>query len=127
MKSYNKKPKTLELENYMANYYGTEHYYTDWAYKFKYTDGVKAFCEKAGAYWILDIVNSLFFEEKYAKKMNGDFIAIKLNVVENNKATITFEDSESKFYSQDIPFTDCPEGEWIFFYDDGILIWHSEY
>lgn len=47
--------KSTELENIMSYCYGTENYYKIPQYSFKYTDGAKTFCEKADAYWLLDI------------------------------------------------------------------------
>ena len=122
-----KKVISTKLKNEMSYYYGTENYYCDKAYYFKFTDGVKAFCEKAGAYWLLDLINSLFFERKYKAKMNADFISIDLKVDENDSAVISFKDSNGVFYEQGIPFTDCPMGNWKFYYDSGVLMWNGEY
>ena len=80
--------KSTELENIMSYCYGTENYYKIPQYSFKYTDGVKTFCEKADAYWLLDIVASI---SRHYKQMHEDFIIIDLIVGEDNKATITFE------------------------------------
>ena len=41
--------KTKMLERTMANCYGTENYYVAGHLAFKYTDGVKTFCETAAA------------------------------------------------------------------------------
>lgn len=125
----NKSVETLKLEREMAECCGTEHYYSNFMLKFNYTDGVRQFCNKAGggAYWFFDVVNSMFFDRKTAEKMDCDFIVITLKVFENSKAIIEFKDSDGVFYSQDIPYTDCPEGEWKFFFEHGILMWSGEY
>lgn len=122
-----KKVIAKQLENEMAYYSGTENYYSSWIHKFKYTDGIKGFCEKAKAFWFLDLVNSLFFNQRLRKRMNGDFIVIKLKVEENNTCVVSFKDSEKVFYEQAIAYTDCPIGEWVFYYDNGILMWNGEY
>ena len=113
-----------KLENIMSYCYGTEHYYKIPQYSFKYTDGAKTFCEKAGAYWLLDIVASI---SRHYKQMHEDFIIIDLIVVEDNKATITFEDTKGIFFKQDILFTDCPKGLWKFYFDNNVFFWNGEY
>ena len=59
--------KSTELENIMSYCYGTENYYKIPQYSFKYTDGIKTFCEKAGAYWLLDISCRYLFGSKISK------------------------------------------------------------
>ena len=116
--------KSTELENIMSHCYRTEHYYKIPRYSFNYTDGVKTFCEKADAYWLLDIVASV---SRHYKQMHEDFIIIDLIVDEDNKATITFEDTKGIFFKQDIPFTDCPKGLWKFYFDNNVFFWNGEY
>ena len=116
--------KSTELENIMSYCYGTENYYKNNLYTFNYTDGVKTFCEKADAYWLLDIVASI---SRHYKQMHEDFIIIDLIVGEDNKATITFEDTKGIFFKQDIPFTDCPKGLWKFYFDNNVFFWNGEY
>ena len=48
-----------KLHQIMSYCYGTENYYKIPQYSFKYTDGVKMFCEKADAYWLLDLIESI--------------------------------------------------------------------
>ena len=116
--------KSYTLSNLMSYCYGTEHYYTNPIYSFKYTDGAKTFCEKADAYWLLDIVASI---SRHYKQMHEDFIIIDLIVGEDNKATITFEDTKGIFFKQEIPFTDCPQGLWRFYFDNNVFFWNGEY
>ena len=116
--------KSSDLSNLMSHCYGTEHYYTNPIYSFKYTDGVKIFCENAQSYWLLDIVNSVC---RFYKRMHQDLIIIKLEVNKDNKASISFEDTYGIFFSQIIPFTDCPEGIWIFYFNDNVFFWNGEY
>ena len=116
--------KSTELENIMSYYYGTENYYKNNLYTFNYTDGIKTFCENADAYWLLDIIESVC---RTHKEIHNDFILIELLVSKDNKATITFEDAKRVFYKQSIPFTDCPEGNWKFYFDNNVFFWHGEY
>ena len=120
----NSQNKSSDLSNLMSYCYGTEHYYTNPVLNFKYTDGVKTFCENAQSYWLLDIVNSVC---RFYKRMHQDLIIIKLIVNQDNKASITFEDTLGIFFSQIIPFTDCPEGTWMFYFNDNVFFWNGEY
>ena len=119
MKQHNKKPEALQLENHMAHYTGTEHYYRYMGSRFVYTDGVKGFAEKAGAYWFIDLCFS------HIVTLPEDFYSIKL-VVKNEKATVIIK-GEKEVARQNISYTDCPEGEWLFFYTDNVLLWNMEY
>ena len=120
----NIKCKKEKLEEAMENCYGTENYYVSKHLAFKYTDGVKTFCDVAEAYWLLDLVDSIV---RTTPKINEDLILITLTVDSNYTAKITFEDSESIVYEQNIPFTDCPKGEWKFFYENNVFFWNGEY
>ena len=121
-----KTPEQLKLENIMSYCYGTENYYTNDYIHFKYTDGIKTFCKTAQAYWFLDVVESVL---KYKPEYSKDLVAIKLSVQDNREAVITFEDSKKNIYKQDIPYTDCPNGEWVFYYEpeSKVLMWNGEY
>ena len=116
--------KSNELQQIMSYCYGTEHYYKIPAYSFKYTDGIKTFCEKADAYWLLDIIESVC---RTHKEIHNDFILIELSVCKDNRATITFEDSKTTFFKQEILFTDCPKGLWKFYFDNNVFFWNGEY
>lgn len=115
----NKTPEQLELESKMAFCYGTEHYYKNNLLPFVYTDGVKTFVENAGngAFWFLTEVMILV-------KDIQDFASIILKV-ENGKGDILVDKKKKKH----IPYTDCPDGEWEFFFEpEGrVLFWNGEY
>ena len=115
--------KSKELEQYMSNFYGTEKYY-ETPYGFVLTDGAKAFALKAEAYWFITLVGSIFITKH--KNFVDDLVSIKL-VVKKQAAYVEFTNSDKTFYTQDIPFTDCPAGEWLFFLTGGALMWHGEY
>ena len=118
-----KKAKTsaqLELEAKMAYCYGTEHYYTDSIICYTYTDGVRTFVKEAGAGWLLTEFNKFIYGQK-------EFCSLKL-VVKDNKADILKDGKKVKH----IAFTDCPDGEWEFFYEPNgvpsrVLMWNGEY
>lgn len=108
------------LNDEMRNFYGTEHYYRYMNTPLVYTDGVKYFAEKAGAYWFIDLCVS------HLIRLHDDFYLIRLKV-ENEKAIVTFERDEEICSEQKIAYTDCPEGEWVFFFYNNVLMWNMEY
>ena len=105
----------------MNRFYGTENYYRYMNTPLVYTDGVKYFAEKACAYWFIDLCVS------HLIRLHDDFYLIRLKV-ENEKAIVTFEGDEEEVCSQQkIEYTDCPEGEWVFFFYNNVLMWNGEY
>jgi len=111
------------LEQELQQFTGTEQYYFNSMYKWmNYTDGVKFLAERAGAYWLLDIIGTEL------KQFNDDFQIIELEVA-NNKAVITSkrDTNEPNLWDRNIEFTDFPEGTWKFYLIDGVLLLPSEY
>lgn len=104
---------------------GTQQYFKSNMFvpKMVHTEGVQYFCDKASAYWFLDIVATEFFKLQEVDY----FLSIKM-VVADGKATITVEDGDCKVLkTKHIEFTDCPEGEYEFFLTDNVLMLTSEY
>lgn len=122
-------PKVVDLKTELAQFTGTENLYFNPLYRnLRYTDGVKYFAERAGAYWALDIIGT-----EYHPKTTGDnpawdyFLSIKMEV-NGSKAKITVTDgNETTFTAKEISYTDCPEGEWNFYLTDNVLLLSSEY
>ncbi len=121
--------KLSDLKTELSEFTGTEDWFFNPLYRnMKYTDGIKYFAEKAGAYWFLDIIGT-----EYHPKTTGDnpewgyFLVIKMEV-KDNKAQITVTDgNETTFKTRIIPYTDCPEGVWKFYLTDNVLLLPSEY
>jgi len=113
-----------ELERELAQCIGTEHYYKLRIPKITYTDGVKVFAEKAEAMWLVVDIGLYLFKPK----LNRDpFLSITLKV-KDNKGELVFDDgNDNVLYTKTYGYTDCPEGEWKFFYCDGVLMVPSEY
>jgi hypothetical protein len=108
----------------LSNFTGTENWYRhNLMHDTVYTDGVKYFAEKAGAYWFLDIVDTELFP---LQKQHG-FLSITMTVA-NEQASIVATDGDlTTLWNKDITFTDCPEGEYKFFFTDNVLLLTSEY
>lgn len=120
----NTKASPSEIREALAQCTGSEHWYRHpLARACLYTDGAKLFAEMAGAYWFLDIVATevLTFQKK------EEFIVVTLAVT-GSKAVITADDGNGNvFWTRDIEFTDCPEGEWKFFLQNSTFFVPSEY
>ena len=94
------------------------------------TDGTKAFAEKMGAYWLMDIVATEFLpllsEEDY-------IIFITVTVDDNNGAVIVGTDGDKgdgpvTLHTRNVEYTDLPTSSSFKFYlRDGVLMLPSEY
>lgn len=100
-----------EFKNNLAQFCGSEDFFsTQFIRGFVYTEGVRYFAEKAGAYWLVDDV-ALFFKNKV--KMTG-FATVKA-ISKNNKVRLVLEDEGVKYGEKRYSFSDLPEGEWLFY------------
>ncbi|NBT76573.1 MAG: hypothetical protein EBT15_11550 [Betaproteobacteria bacterium] len=108
----------------LSQFYGTEAYYRyPLTQSVFYTDGVKYFAEQAGAYWFLDIV---FSEYEPLMRREG-FITVNLSVYDG-QADITVTDGDDKtLANKHIHLTDCPSGEYLFFFTNDVFMVSSEY
>lgn len=88
---------------------------------FNYTEGVRAFFQSAGggAYWLADILAT---EPKVrAGVVQDGFCVARLKVESDCSAVLTVardvsgDDFDGVHYSQEIKFTDCPEGTWTLY------------
>lgn len=118
---------TTETQNLVAelrNFTGTEQYYVNPLYRWmKYTDGVKYFATKAGAYWFLDVVGTelrdLASKEEF---MTVDFI------VRDGKGDILVTDgNDTVLWKRKTIVTDCPTGTYRFFLQHNVFMINSEY
>ena len=120
--------KTEELKAIMDNYSGTDCYYKNPMINMRYTDGVKAFAECTGAYWLLTDIG-LFIPK--AKRTNPTEYMFSVHlIVKDGKADLLFKDGDDKVcYKRHYSFTDFPDGDWVFYYytNERLLIWNGEY
>jgi hypothetical protein len=120
----NTKASASEIRQALAQCTGSEHWYRHpLARACLYTDGIKTFCDMAGAYWFLDIIATevLPFQKK------EEFIVVTLHVG-NGAAFITADDGNGDaFWSRHIDYTDCPAGEWKFYLQNNTFFVPSEY
>lgn len=110
-----------KLKN-LGNFHGTESYYTNPMYPFKWTDGVKYLVENGECYWLLDAIAS------WQKKLDSSQIQFWMLIVNpDNSAVLTCERDDEPVITQQIPFTDFPLEEITLYLCDGVLLLPSEY
>jgi len=118
-----------KLRTALAHYTGTVHYYRHPFSRCTYTDGVKFFAQNAGggAYWLLDIL--LTQPEVLQAQREHGMVFCWLTVTPDRKAVLHVErdGGEPELYRRAIDWTDCPEGKWLFYFVDDILLIPSEY
>ena len=96
---------TEELSSVLAQFTGTEHYYkwSPFFRNFVLTDGAKFLAEKAGAFWLMDMIASHF-----AKYRNEDFVVAKLRKRKNNWRLNIEDGNDNILAGQTIQFSDFP-------------------
>lgn len=87
--------------------------------RFIYSDGVHEVAEKAGAYWLLNIL-AIEFASVYGKawvKGECGLGVVYLDVNDSNEATITLslDDDHPPAYTRHVDYTDFPQGRWTFY------------
>jgi hypothetical protein len=123
-----------KLEENLRQFTGTEKYYSNSVYPFRYTDGIKYLADHAGAYWLLDAIAS--WQGNPIIKSNWDDLGQiqfwKLKVSPDSSAILICErDLDEIVITQKIPLTDFPLPEITLYLCDmktgqGVLILPSE-
>ncbi|CEJ88095.1 conserved hypothetical protein [Hyphomicrobium sp. GJ21] len=119
------------LHDLLLNFTGTEHYYRHpLARRVVWTDGVKAFADAVGGYWLLDILATEL--PRFVKTHGIVFIHVS---VKGGKAMLSAYETEGQppSWQRPIDYTDCPEGGWRFYMaaggpqDTTVILLPSEY
>jgi hypothetical protein len=94
-----------ELEVELRQFTGTDHYYK-YMLKVVLTDGTKYLADRAGAYWLMDVVSSWQLAKRVACE---HFQSWNLTVKEDKTATVVADDGNGNVIAhQKIPYTDFP-------------------
>lgn len=120
--------KSEELQAIMGNYTGTDSYHKMPSLNLNYTDGVIGFAENAGAYWF--VTDVAIFRKEAIKKNRDEYMFSVHLIVKDGKADMLFKDGNGHIcYKHHYAFTDCPDGDWVFYYyvNERLLIWNGEY
>jgi len=120
------KTETTELESILQHFTGTDQFYRfSGLSRLVITDGVKYLCEKANAYWLMDIIAS------YQSKCNKDemlryFQIWTLNVEDGAGKVICERDTNDIAITQKIPYTDFPLASIKMYCENGVICLPSE-
>lgn len=96
-----------------SQFYGTEAYHRFGLFPDVATDGAIYVAEKAGAFWLLDLIVAQLREKKYHLK--NYFAVAKLKVAEK-KGDLTLDDGNGNVFAHyPIDYTDYPDPELTLF------------
>jgi hypothetical protein len=114
-----------ELPGELAQFNGDLDRYRHWRRKLIFTPGIKHLADRAGAFWLVDLVASWQLNGKVAAEQ---FQVWTLAVRSDQTATATATDgNRAEIARQEIPFTDFPLAEITVWFDGGTLMLPSEY
>lgn len=120
-----------ELQSRLSQYTGTEHWYSGAPLfpRFKYTDGVKAMAELAGAYWLIDLI----FSHQITPRVRMEPFQIWTISAKRTRRGLgrgmaeMKTDTNQPVLARQRFSTDFPEGEFKLYFIDGVLLLPSEY
>ena len=121
-------------ESELANFTGTEAYHKVTLGNIKATDGIAYLCQKAGCFWLMDIIASVQHLPKIQEHLS--FIVWRIIKNEDNGAIVSayWDCEEDKSYSdtkllyrQEIKYTDFPLKEFEFYQIEDVVLLKSEY
>lgn len=111
---------TEQLQRELCQFTGTEHYHRH-PFNLLMTDGAKYFADKAGAYWLMDIIAT------QPEIHHEPFAVVDLIVADSEADLVVTDGNDNEVYRRHIDFTDCPDGIWRFFVIDNVVLLPSEY
>ncbi len=116
-----------ELEADLAQFCGTDNWWKHWTGRINYTDGVKFLAEKAGAFWLIDLVASY----QTARLRQEEFQVWNLTVDREKKpiavATCQADSDAPVLVRQEIDHTDFPLPAIKLWLVNGALMLPGEY
>jgi hypothetical protein len=120
--------QATNLHSELEQFTGTEQYYRPSLFSsMRVTDGVKYFIDQAGAYWFTDIVAT----EIMPKFKKYDFVTVQLVALDSEAKIVAYDGDNKRIFLKKIGYTDCPDGEYNFFMQDGgnfvVMMLPSEY
>lgn len=114
---------TVQTEFDLSGFHGTENWYKN-TFGLLYTDGIAYLAEEAGAYWLIDLVDS--YQPKFK---DVPFQLWKIELVGDNSAIVTMrkDTDEPSLIMQKVEYTDFPLSELEFYCIDNVMLLKSEY
>jgi hypothetical protein len=115
------------LERDLVQFCGTENWWKHWTGRITFTDGVKFLAEKAGAFWLIDLVAS-----HQTARLRQEEFQVWILTVDRSKtpmavATCQADTDEPLLVKQEIEYTDFPLPLIKLWLVDGVLMLPGEY
>lgn len=113
----------MVLEDELKQFHGTTRYYKNFN-GLLFTDGIKHLADRAGCYWLIDLVGS------YQPELHGVWFQLwEVEVVEDMSGLVTMREDLGRpvRVRQQIPYTDFPLKEFSFYCVDNVMMLKSEY
>jgi hypothetical protein len=113
----------MGLEDELSRFHGTQRYDRDFD-GLLVTDGINYLVDRAGCYWLIDLVGS------YQREVQDvTFQLWEVEVVEGISAVVTMREDTNKpvLVRQHVPFTDFPLERFTFYCADNVMMLKSEY
>lgn len=100
------KDEFKSLPHELENFTGSEVFFSHTLFtKFKYTEGIQYLAQRAGAYWLIDLICGTLSKDIFTDE---GFIVANLKVIDS-KAVLTFGDGDGRLlYVETIDCTDFP-------------------
>ena len=109
----------------LAQFTGDLDRYRHWTGRLIYTPGIQHLAERAGAYWLIDLIASWQLEPKVSRE---EFQVWTLGVRPDHTATaVATGGNDAILASQDIAFTDFPLPAISVWLEDGTLLLPGEH
>ena len=114
-----------QLEVELSMHIGSLERFRHWSGRFVYTPGVRHLAERAGAYWLIDLIASWQLDPNVKRE---EFQVWTLDVRPGRTATAVATDgNDTVLASQDIAYTDFPLACISLWLTDGVLLLPGEY
>lgn len=111
-----------QFNDNLKQFTGTGRYYK-YTLGLIFTDGVKMCVDTCSCYWFLTVVGS--YQYQIGKE---EFQVWQLTKSDESKAIVSCEDgNKNELIRQEIPFTDFPYSQLVFWCVDGVIMLPSEY
>ena len=115
------------LENDLAQFCGTENWCKHWTGRLTFTDGVKFLAEKAGAFWLIDLVASYQTARLRQEEFQVWILTVDRERTPMAVATCQADTNAPVLVRQPIDYTDFPLPSIKLWLVGGVLMLPNEY
>jgi hypothetical protein len=126
----NRGRRGAELENALAQCWGSDYLIGHWTRRLNFTQGVHVLAEKGGAYWLIDAIASHQTDKRLVRSQRlREFQLWELKVKPDRSCTLTCraDSNEAPVITQEIEYTDFPLDEITLYVEGDVLLLPSEH